>query len=131
MSRKKYDVILRLFQIMPAVALLHILIFQFGIPSQTYQAFHYPVYTVYLFFFILSLVLLFILIKINETKPEQLGFVFLVLISIKFALSYIFLLPVLQDNTESTYMEKINFFMIFIAFLAVEVVLASRLLKKK
>ncbi|MBN9285331.1 MULTISPECIES: hypothetical protein [unclassified Flavobacterium] len=131
MSRKKYDVILRLFQIMPAVALLHILIFQFGIPSQTYQAFHYPVYTVYLFFFILSLVLLFILIKINETKPEQLGFVFLVLISIKFALSYIFLLPVLQDNTESTYMEKINFFMIFIAFLAVEVVLASRLLNKK
>ncbi|ODS80161.1 MAG: hypothetical protein BGO42_12200 [Flavobacterium sp. 40-81] len=116
---------------MPAVALLHILIFQFGIPSQTYQAFHYPVYTVYLFFFILSLVLLFILIKINETKPEQLGFVFLVLISIKFALSYIFLLPVLQDNTESTYMEKINFFMIFIAFLAVEVVLASRLLNKK
>ncbi|WP_177730832.1 hypothetical protein [Flavobacterium inviolabile] len=131
MSRKKYDVILRLFQIMPAVALLHILIFQFGIPSQTYQVFHYPVYTVYLFFFILSLVLLFILIKINETKPEQLGFVFLVLISIKFALSYIFLLPVLQDNTESAYMEKINFFMIFIAFLAVEVVLASRLLNKK
>lgn len=131
MSRKKYDVILRLFQIMPAVALLHILIFQFGIPSQTYQAFHYPVYTVYLFFFILSLVLLFILIKINETKPEQLGFVFLVLISIKFALSYIFLLPVLRDNTESAYMEKINFFMIFIAFLAVEVVLASRLLNKK
>lgn len=131
MSRKKYDVILRLFQIMPAVALLHILIFQFGIPSQTYQAFYYPVYTVYLFFFILSLVLLFILIKINETKPEQLGFVFLVLISIKFALSYIFLLPVLQDNTESAYMEKINFFMIFIAFLAVEVVLASRLLNKK
>jgi len=131
MSRKKYAVIFRLFQIAPILALLHILIFKFGVSAQTYQEFHYPIYGIYLFFLILSLAILLFLIRIKETKPEQIGFVFLVLISIQFALSYIFLMPVLEREGASVYIEKINFFVIFIIFLALEVFLTSRLLNDK
>lgn len=131
MSRKKYAVILRLFQIAPIIALLHILIFKFSISDTVYKEFQYPLYGVYLFFFILSLGILLILIRIKETKPEQIGFVFLVLITIKFALSYIFLLPILKSTMIDVYVEKINFFMIFIVFLVLEVILTSRLLNDK
>lgn len=131
MSRKKYAVLIRLFQIVPILAVLHILIFKFCISAPVYQEFQYPLYGVYLFFFILSLGILLILIRIKETKPEQIGFVFLVLISIKFALSYAFLMPVLEQHTDGAYVEKVNFFMIFIIFLALEVFLTSRLLNDK
>lgn len=131
MSRKKYAVLLRLFQIAPIIAVLHILIFKFSISASVYQEFQYPLYVVYLFFLLLSLGILLFLIRIKETKPEQIGFVFLVLISIKFALSYAFLMPVLEQNTDGAYIEKVNFFMIFIIFLALEVFLTSRLLNDK
>ncbi|UUC46252.1 hypothetical protein [Flavobacterium cerinum] len=131
MSRKKYAVILRLFQIAPIIALLHILIFKFSISDTVYKEFQYPLYGVYLFFFILSLAIMLFLIRIKETKPEQIGFVFLVLITIKFALSYVFLMPVLEQGTAGAYIEKVNFFVIFIIFLAVEVFLTSRLLNDK
>ena len=104
----------------------------YHIPGLEYarEGAQYPLALVYAFFLILSLIILGILIKISAKNKEQLGYAFLLLTSIKMALSYVFARPIITNSGENP-TEKVNFFVIFILFLAIEAYYTARLLNNK
>ncbi|MDV6167707.1 DUF6168 family protein [Flavobacterium sp. DG1-102-2] len=107
---------------------INILFFQFILIPD--QEFYYPLPVTYIFFCVFSLIIIGILIKISTKNKEQLGYAFLLLTSIKMALSYVFARPIIaQAGGNPT--EKVNFFVIFILFLAIEAYYTARLLNNK
>lgn len=92
--------------------------------------FIYPLPLTYLFFFLFSLVIITILIKVGKKSKEQIGYAFLLLTGVKMALSYVLARPVINKVSENP-TEKINFFVIFILFLSIEAYFTARLLNNK
>lgn len=129
MDRKKYKTIFILLSIAPLLTVFNILILKYLVSAEVYQSFHYPLPLLYLLFTAASALILWIQIKIKKNNPDQIGYVFLLTTSVKMGLCYALLYPILNQVSESYYFEKINFFIIFVLFLAIEVVLTSRLLK--
>ncbi|MCG2610340.1 DUF6168 family protein [Flavobacterium sp. SM15] len=128
MQRKKYALLLKVVFIALPLAFLNFLILEYLLPKEVFQAFHYSIFELYLFFISTSVLVLGILIKMKDKHRDQLGYVFLLVSSIKLALCYLVLLPVLEKDGAGADWEKINFFMIFVLFLAIEVVFTSKLL---
>ena len=110
--------------------IVNFLVYQ--IPGMEYeiQDFQYPLALVYAFFLVFSLIILGILIKVSTISHTQVGFAFLLLTTIKMAGSYVFIRPILA-NTGQNPTEKVNFFVIFILFLAIEAYYTARLLNNK
>lgn len=94
------------------------------------DSFTYPLAVVYGFFFILSVAILSILIYINKTNKDQLGYAFLFLTAAKMAISYFMARPIILKGEDSS-TEKFNFFIVFIVFLVVEAYYTARLLNNK
>lgn len=128
MDWKKYASLYYLFLIALPIALFNFLILEFLLPAAVYASFYYSVFTLYLLFALASAIILLVLIKIKDKNQEQIGYVFLVVTSVKLVLCYLLLLPVLNKVATDSNSEKINFFMIFILFLAIEVFFTSKLL---
>lgn len=128
MDWKKYESLYYLFLIALPIALLNFLVLKFFLPETVYTSYYYSVFTLYFLFTLASAIVLLVLIKIKEKNQEQIGYVFLVVTSIKLVLCYLLLLPVLNKVATDSNSEKINFFMIFILFLAIEVFFTSKLL---
>jgi hypothetical protein len=94
------------------------------------EKFIYSLEKVYLFFSTFSLLIISICIKVKEKNIDIVGNIFLLLTSIKFIVSFIFVRPVLnavQYNSQ----EKWNFFFLFIMFLIIETILTIILLNSK
>lgn len=113
-----------------AFLIINILIYQIPDLKATTANFVYPLPLTYLFFLVFSLVILGVLIRISIKKQEQLGYAFLFLTSVKMVGSYFFARPIIKTATENP-TEKVNFFVIFILFLAIEVYYTARLLNNK
>jgi hypothetical protein len=79
---------------------------------------------------VFSIVILGVLIKISIKNKEQLGYAFLFFTSAKMAASYFFARPIIRHSAENP-TEKVNFFVIFILFLAIEAYYTARLLNNK
>lgn len=94
------------------------------------DTFVYPLAVTYLFFLVFTLIILGVLIRISIKNKEQLGYAFLFLTTVKMGLSYVFARPVIAHSGENP-TEKINFFAIFILFLAIEAYYTARLLNNK
>lgn len=107
---------------------LNILLYQFVIIPG--KEFYYPLPLVYGFFLVFSLIILGVLIRISKKNKEQLGYAFLLLTSVKMAASYFLARPMIAQSGENP-TEKINFFVVFILFLAIESYYTARLLNNK
>lgn len=127
----KYNAILKVGIATLIFTVLHLLLFQIPYLKEISATFYYQIPIVYLFFLALSVIIFLVLIKVNETAKEQLGYVFLLATSLKLSLSYVFLLPILNNKSIDGFPEKINFFGIFILYLAIEVFFTIRLLNNK
>jgi Family of unknown function (DUF6168) len=92
--------------------------------------FYYPLETVYLFFGTLSITIVFILLIIKQKSFDNVGMVFLLITSVKMILCYVFIMPILQFSSGNNG-EKINFFMLFILFLATETIVTIKILNNK
>ncbi|RVT79990.1 hypothetical protein EOD40_02430 [Flavobacterium sufflavum] len=108
---------------------LHKLIFYFFKISQ--ETFYYSIEKLYCIFFILSVLIFLILLKVKERSFEQLGMFFLFLSSIKIIFYYMLLRPILKISHYDTTTEKVNFFVLFILFLTIETLLTIRILSEK
>ncbi|MES2485878.1 MAG: hypothetical protein V4581_08010 [Bacteroidota bacterium] len=93
-------------------------------------AFTYPLWGVYLFFLIFSLVILGVLIKVSQKNLAQVGYAFLLLTGAKMAASYFLAKPIIAKTVEFP-TEKANFFAVFVLFLAIEAYFTARLLNNK
>ncbi|PZR21275.1 MAG: hypothetical protein DI539_08420 [Flavobacterium psychrophilum] len=107
---------------------LNIVLYQFLLIPD--QEFYYPLPLVYGFFLVFSLIILGVLIRIGKKNKEQLGYAFLLLTSVKMAASYFFARPMIAQSGENP-TEKVNFFLVFILFLAIESYYTARLLNNK
>ncbi|MEW5676578.1 hypothetical protein ABGT15_09720 [Flavobacterium enshiense] len=98
-------------------------------PALNQGDFHFSLPNLYVIFCVASLVILFIQNKVKKKNPEQIGYVFLILTSLKMAVSYAMVYPLLKEKDFNAVLEKNNFFIVFIIFLAMDVVMTSTLLK--
>jgi len=92
--------------------------------------FIYPLWGIYIFFFIFSVIILGILIKISGKNLTQVGYAFLLLTGVKMAASYFMAKPIIAKTIEFP-TEKANFFAVFVLFLAIEAYFTARLLNNK
>ncbi len=129
MDLKNYKPILLLVLLAGVTYGIHQLIFHFlGISD---HGFLYSLETLYVFFLSLSTIVFFVLLKVKERSFDNVGMSFLVSTSIKMVFCYILLKPILKINNYDNKIEKINFFVMFILFLAIETVLTIRILNQK
>ena len=110
--------------------LLHQL-FLFFFYTNSQSQFYYSLLTIYGFFICCSLIIVLILIKVNEKNINSVGNSFLLATCIKMGLSYIVVLPLLQNFTKIGQLEKFNFFVVFALFLSIETIVTIRILNKK
>lgn len=107
-----------------------VLIFQIpDLKTQTVD-FVYPVYTTVLFFYGLSVIILFALHLLSSKNPGQIGYVFLLLTTLQVIGGYLYMRPVLSKTIEIP-AEKISIFVIFMLFLLLEAYYTTVLLNKK
>lgn len=128
MNIKNYKPLLSLFTLVGLAYVLHRNAFYLlGINDAT---FYYSIETLYLIFLVLSIIVFVVLLKVKERSFDNVGMSFLLSTSIKMLVCYLILKPILQIATENNAIEKKNFFMMFILFLAIETILTIRILNK-
>ncbi|MFL9845217.1 hypothetical protein [Flavobacterium rhizosphaerae] len=93
-------------------------------------AFTYSLWVLYAFFFFFSVGILATLLVVSQKNITQTGYLFLFLTVLKMAASYVLARPILA-KTVDVKAEKLNFFFIFLLFLAIEAYYTARLLNKK
>lgn len=85
----------------------------------------------YLFFFILSAIIIKILLIVRQKSFDNVGMSFLLATSVKMIFCYLILRPLLQIPKTDNPTERINFFVLFIVFLAIETLFTIRLVNEK
>ena len=83
------------------------------------------------FFFICSLLIVFVLLKINQKNHDNVGYVFLVLTCIKMGISFYVMQPILNSLNPNNSSEKYNFFLLFVLYLTLETIVTIRILNRK
>lgn len=131
MTFKKYQPILEVFFLSVVVYTIHKLFFFLNDKNPKFQNFHFPIEVVYSFFFISSLVIIFILIKAKTKNIDYVGYTFLLITFVKMGLSYLVLLPILKSGNPNVGIEKVNFVVVFALFLAIETAVTVRILNNK
>jgi hypothetical protein len=131
MNLKKYQPILEVLFLSMLVYLVHKLFFLLNCNKPKFQGFYFPIEIVYGFFFFCSLIILLILIKVKTKNIDNVGYTFLLLTCIKMAISYTVLSPILHSGNPNVRIEKVNFFIIFALFLAIETIVTVRILNNK
>ena len=131
MTFKKFQPILEVTLFSILVYLVHKLVFFLNENNPNLEGFHFPIEVVYGFFFICSLLIILILIKVREKNIDNVGFTFLWVTFIKMGLSYIILSPILNSGNLNMRTEKINFFIVFALFLTIETIVTVRILNNK
>lgn len=82
------------------------------------------------FFTVASFILLLIHDFIRYKNKDILGYIFMVTLTVKVILSYIFIAPVLKATVVNSF-EKTYFFCLFLIYLFIDVYFTARLLNKK
>ena len=131
MKLKKYLPIIEVIVIAILAYLLHKLFFYLNANNLKYQNFHTSIEVIYGFFTICSVIILFILLKVKDKSQEQVGYVFLFVTCAKMGIAYTVLSPILHSGNPNVAIQKINFFIIFAVFLAIETVVTIRILNNK
>ena len=131
MNLKKYRPLFEILVVAVVAYLPHKLFFYFNADNPNFQNFNTPLETIYVFFVVASLLILSLLLLIKEKAPEQIGFAFLFLTCFKMGISYLLLEPILHSGNPNIRIEKMNFFILFLVFLATETVVTIRILNNK
>jgi len=95
------------------------------------NSFLYALWELYGFFFLCSVVIVSVLIKMKQKNIDSVGNTFMLLTCIKIVFAYALLHPILNAHHQNLAAEKANFFAIFALFLTFETIVAIRLLNKK
>lgn len=111
--------------------IIHKIIAYFIIPKEFEDSFIYSIPVLYGIFGLLCLVIIFLLMKVKETAPNSVGYGFLAFTTFKMVIAYALLRPIIHIHLPKTPAEKLNFFAVFIYFLAIETFLTIRILNNK
>lgn len=131
MILKKYQPILEVIVIAILAFLLHKLFFYLNNNNPKFQNFHTSIETLYGFFCSFSIIIIYILMQVKKHSHENVGYVFLLVTCFKMGIAYTVLSPILHSGNPNVAIQKINFFIIFAVFLAIETVVTIRILNNK
>jgi hypothetical protein len=128
MKLKKFQPLLEVFTSSFFIFWIHKAFFYFNESNPNYQNFHFSLETIYSFFMICSLLIIFILILVKEKSIDNVGNTFLLTTCLKIGISFVLLNPILNSGNPNIGFEKMNFFVIFALFLIIETVVTIRIL---
>jgi hypothetical protein len=128
MNFKNYVSVLYFLLFSVTLYIIHKLLFNIVGTEIKSEQFYYSLEYLYAFFTGMGVLIIFSLIMVFKNAPDFVGMAFLVATNINLIFSYIVVRPILAKTTEGVKMEKINFFGIFILFLAIEIVLTAKML---
>jgi hypothetical protein len=131
MNLKKFQPILEVLILSSVVYLIHKLVFFLNDDNPKLQGFNFSIETIYEFFFICSVIIVFILIIVKEKNIDNVGYTFLLVTCVKMAVSYAVLSPILDSGNPNLSIEKLNFFLVFALFLTIETIVTARILNNK
>lgn len=131
MNLKIHQPILNLFLVSIVFYLIHKTVFYIFKAKLSTVDFIYSLETLYTLFLLFSAIIVFVLIKINQKNINNVGMVFLVLTSVKMVICYFLLYPISSKSLVRISIEKTNFFVMFILFLAIETIVTIRILNNK
>ena len=106
----------------------HKILFYSDINNSKFQNFYFSLEFIYTYFTICSLVITGILIFVKQKSKDNVGNVFMLITCVKAGLSFLLLNQILNSGSRSIGNEKINFFVTFALFLALETVITIRIL---
>lgn len=131
MNLKKYQPILQTGILSFLVYGIHKLFFYLNNTNPKFQNFQYSNDLVLVFFTVCSILISISLILVKNRNINNVGFAFLWLTFIKMGLSYAFFSPLLHSEPINGSAEKTNFLIVFLLFLTIETVAATRILNNK
>jgi uncharacterized membrane protein len=131
MNIKQYQPLFSVLVISIIALLIHKLLFYLFLPNTIESDFVYTLPKLYSFFFIISTVILFILIKVGQVSMTNVGLTFILLTTFKMGIAYVFLKPILQTNLPHTGLEKTNFLIVFLLFLTIETLITIQIINNK
>ncbi|MEY4432594.1 MAG: hypothetical protein RLZZ44_724 [Bacteroidota bacterium] len=99
-----------------------------GIPV---EVFSYSLLCLYLFFGFFSILLLVVVFRVRSRHFDLLGMTFLIVTTIKMLACFVMARPILKSISVTASLEKINFFMMFVVFLAIETTVVILILNEK
>ena len=106
----------------------HKTFFYFNENNPKFQNFYFSLETIYGFFSFSSLIIVSILLFIKHKSKDNIGNVFMLITCLKTGISFSLLNPILNSGNQNIGIEKINFFVIFLIFLALETFVTARIL---
>lgn len=109
--------------------LMNKLLLSYTVLHIDYQKYNYSIESMYAIFLAFTVAILLILQKVKERNSEIVGVVFLLLTSLKMGISYFIFLSIIRSVQENS-VEKINFFILFILYLAIDAYYTIRMLNK-
>ena len=131
LNLKKYNSILIVLLLSIVLFVLHkALFFLFGYQN-TEKEFCHSLLVLYSFFSVLSIIIMFFIIKIKDKNINSVGNLFVLLTFIEMVFAYILLKPILDTDGKYIAFEKVNFFMIFAIFLTMQTIVTIRILNSK
>lgn len=98
--------------------------------NQNFKLFSYSLETIYTVLCVFSIIILVILLIVNSRNKDVVGLTYLLITSIKAGILFFIFSDIISSSNENT-VERINFFIVFILFLAIETLITIRLLNKK
>ena len=129
MNLKNYKILVSLLSLAALAYVVHKTVFYtFSINDADFR---YSLEKLYLLFSGMSMLVFVVLLKVRERSFDNVGMSFLLATSVKMVFCYLILRPILQVSDHNIRIEKTNFFVLFILFLAIETLLTIRLLSKK
>jgi hypothetical protein len=129
MNLKKLKPLFSLIVLATIAYLLHKIIFYFLKVND--DTFLYSLETLYILFLGLSTLVFIVLLKVKERSFDNVGMSFLLATSVKMVFCYLILRPILQASNHNNTIEKRNFLVMFILFLAIETIVTIRILNEK
>ena len=127
MIKKLIDYIIKILGLTFFLILIHYFVFEnssFNLQNKLIQRF-------YLFLTLLSLFTFYILLKVNEKKPEYVGYTFLGFVLIKMVVSFVFLYPIIISKMLEKEKYILVFFVLYFVYLIFETVSSLFLINKK
>lgn len=98
--------------------------------NQNFKLFSYSLETIYTVLCVFSIIILVILLIVNSRNKDVVGLTYLLITSIKAGILFFIFSDIISSSNKNT-VERINFFIVFILFLAIETLITIRLLNKK
>lgn len=131
MKAAEFKLLLKMFLFSVVFYGIHKFVFAQFMPINVEQKFVYSLELLYCFFFFSSVLISVILFAVNRKNINNVGFTFLFLTVAKMGIAFFFLQPILNSTETQMAIEKKNFLVIFLIFLAIETVVAIKILNNK